>query len=125
MLFIQELEKFKDTDFEEIDNLKNENMNLKFLVKSYEERNLTITELEKKIRSQQTKFESEIKDIKSVYKEKIMHLKRKIKKIEERNELVQKGHRIVTEDNKDINDRVNIMNNNRPIIKLLLSRIQK
>ena len=100
-------------------------MNLKFLVKSYEERNLTITELEKKIRSQQTKFESEIKDIKSVYKEKIMHLKRKIKKIEERNELVQKGHRIVTEDNKDINDRVNIMNNNRPIIKLLLSRIQK
>jgi hypothetical protein len=43
-------------------------------VKSYEEHNLKIPELEKKLRSQKSKFETELKNIDSFYKEKIKSL---------------------------------------------------
>jgi hypothetical protein len=59
------------TDTKEIELLKSENSNLKLLIKSYEDRNNIIIELEKKLRSQQARYEKEVKDLESAYKEKI------------------------------------------------------
>ena len=50
-------------------DLKNENSNLKQLIKSYEERNISITELERKIREKQAKHEKELKDLDIKYKD--------------------------------------------------------
>lgn len=51
--------------------MKNENNNLKLLIKSYEERNNIIIDLEKKLRLQQARYEKEVKDLESAHKEKI------------------------------------------------------
>lgn len=56
-----------DSDY--FDNLKNENLSLKQIIKSYEERNISITELEKKIREKQAKHERELKELEAKYKE--------------------------------------------------------
>ena len=56
-----------NTDF--LENLKTENSNLKQLIKSYEERNFSIIELEKKIREKQSKHEKELKDLDSKFKD--------------------------------------------------------
>lgn len=58
-------------DNKEVDLLRSENNNLKLLIKSYEDRNNIIIELEKKLRSQQARYEKEVKDLESAYKEKI------------------------------------------------------
>ena len=51
--------------------MKNENNNLKLLIKSYEERNNIIIDLEKMLRLQQARYEKEVKDLESAHKEKI------------------------------------------------------
>lgn len=63
----------KESDYNE--NLKNENMNLKQIIKSYEERNISITELERKIREKQAKHEKELKDLEAKYKDVFIALK--------------------------------------------------
>ena len=54
-----------------MDLIKSENNNLKLLIKSYEDRNNIIIELEKKLRFQQARYEKEVKDLESAHKEKI------------------------------------------------------
>ena len=44
---------------------------MKLLIKSYEDRNNIIIELEKKLRMQQARYEKEVKDLETAYKEKI------------------------------------------------------
>jgi len=56
-----------DSDY--FENLKNENQSLKQIIKSYEERNISITELEKKIREKQAKHDRELKELEAKYKE--------------------------------------------------------
>lgn len=51
--------------------IKSENNNLKLLIKSYEDRNNIIIELEKKLRMQQARYEKEVKDLENAHKEKI------------------------------------------------------
>ena len=71
LFIVQQISKTKesnrDSDF--IMDLKNENSNLKQLIKSYEERNISITELERKIREKQAKHEKELKDLDIKYKD--------------------------------------------------------
>ena len=50
-------------------------MNLKQIIKSYEERNISITELERKIREKQAKHEKELKDLEAKYKDVFIALK--------------------------------------------------
>jgi uncharacterized protein involved in exopolysaccharide biosynthesis len=50
----------------EINNLKSENEGLKTLIKSYEERNINLSELEKKFRIKQANYEKEIDQYKEV-----------------------------------------------------------
>lgn len=59
----------ENNDIDYVENLKNENLNLKQIIKSYEERNISITELERKIREKQAKHEKELKDLEDKYKE--------------------------------------------------------
>ena len=73
----------------ELDHLKNENLSLKNLVETYEERNLNIFEIEKKIKFQQSKYKNELKEIQEkyedvniLYKQKIKKYKKKIKQYE-------------------------------------------
>ena len=63
----------KESDYNE--NLKNENMNLKQIIKSYEERKISITELERKIREKKAKQEKELKDLEAKYKDVFIALK--------------------------------------------------
>jgi hypothetical protein len=56
-------------DSDHFENLKNENQSLKQIIKSYEERNISITELEKKIREKQAKHDRELKELEAKYKE--------------------------------------------------------
>ena len=59
----------ENNDIDYVENLKNENLNLKQIIKSYEERNISITELERKIREKQAKHEKELKDLEDKYKD--------------------------------------------------------
>lgn len=52
-----------------VEALQKENTNLKQIIKSYEERNISITELERKIREKQAKHERELKELETKYKE--------------------------------------------------------
>jgi len=63
----------------EIYSLKQEVDSLRTVVKSYEERNINISDLEKKIRIKQAKFDNEVEQ----YKEKIKSLNKKIANYEE------------------------------------------
>ncbi len=72
--------KSKSENFDaEINNYKNEISHLNQLVKKYEEHNLKIPDLEKKIKMQKLKHEKELKDIEVYYKEKIKKYEEKIK----------------------------------------------
>jgi hypothetical protein len=55
----------------EIEFIKSENNNLKLLIKSYEDRNNIIIDLEKKLRLQQARYEKDVKELENAYKEKI------------------------------------------------------
>ena len=64
--------KFKGNfDSKEAELIKRENNNLKPSIKSDEEWNNIINHLEKKLRTQQAKFDKDIKDLEVSYKEKI------------------------------------------------------
>ncbi len=65
---------------QEIQNLKLEILQNNKLLKSYEENSLKMTELEKKLRNQNTKHEKDIK----IYAEKIKALNKKIEEYEEK-----------------------------------------
>ena len=54
-----------------MDLIKSENNNLKLLIKSYEDRNNIIIDLEKKLRLQQARYEKDVKELENAYKEKI------------------------------------------------------
>lgn len=60
-----------NVDLKEVELIKSENCNLKLLIKSYEERNNIISELEKKLHLQQMKYEKELRDLGLSYKDKI------------------------------------------------------
>lgn len=53
------------------------------LVNVYEEHNLKIPELEKKLKLLQAKYEKDMKELESIYKQKIKSLSRKLEKYEE------------------------------------------
>lgn len=71
----------KDT---ELNELKKEIANYKQILKSYEDQNLKISELEKKLRNQNIKNEKEIKSLESSYEDKIKSLNKKIISLEEK-----------------------------------------
>lgn len=62
----------------EITNYKKEIENLNKIIKTYEDHNLKIVDLEKKIRLIKVKHEKEIKEIEILYKEKINFMNKKI-----------------------------------------------
>jgi hypothetical protein len=62
----------------EVSCLKNEIGNLKLLLKSYEDQNLKLAELEKKLKTQNLKHDSEMKLLQDNYKMKIKHLTKKL-----------------------------------------------
>jgi hypothetical protein len=53
-------------------------------MKTYEDHNLKIPELEKKLRCQKTKYEKEIKEIETFYKEKLKLYNKKFNQYEEK-----------------------------------------
>jgi len=63
--------KIPNSEVREIEFIKSENNNLKLLIKSYEDRNNIIIDLEKKLRLQQARYEKDVKDLENAYKEKI------------------------------------------------------
>jgi|LauGreDrversion4_2_1035121.scaffolds.fasta_scaffold303064_1 hypothetical protein len=63
--------KIPTTESREIEFIKSENNNLKLLIKSYEDRNNIIIDLEKKLRLQQARYEKDVKELEIAYKEKI------------------------------------------------------
>jgi len=65
-----------------IENLKKENLNLKLLMKSYEDRSAQFKEVEEKYREKQTKYEKELVELEAKYKEKIRYLTKKLSKYE-------------------------------------------
>ena len=76
-MIIKQLNKYKDIKYDSInsellDNLKSENSNLKQLIKSYEDRNLTMKEIEKKYMEKQAKFDKDLIELEMKYKEVIM-----------------------------------------------------
>jgi hypothetical protein len=96
--------------------LRNELSQLKHLVKTYEEHNLKIPELEKKLRSQKTKYEKEIKTIESFYKDKIKAYSHKLNlnetenKIKSNHNTINNNSQYKTKDLHDDQDRVNVRN---------------
>jgi len=62
----------------ENENLKKEVDSLKKIIKSYEQKNLKTTELEKIIRNQQSKYDKQIEDIESNYREKIKYINKQL-----------------------------------------------
>jgi len=96
--------------------LRNELSQLKHLVKTYEEHNLKIPELEKKLRSQKTKYEKEIKTIESFYKDKIKAYSQKLNlnetenKIKSNHNTINNNSQYKTKDLHDDQDRVNVRN---------------
>jgi len=96
--------------------LRNELSQLKHLVKTYEEHNLKIPELEKKLRSQKTKYEKEIKTIESFYKDKIKAYSHKLNlnetenKIKSNHNTINNHSQYKTKDLQDDQDRVNVRN---------------
>lgn len=90
------------TDSGHVENMKNENINLKHIIKSYEERNISITELERKIREKQAKHEKELKDLEARYKEvNFSFLNKKLKNLSKklRNDDNSKNSVLLTKDN--------------------------
>ncbi len=63
---------------EEHQQLKNEISQLQKVVKTYEEHNLKIPELEKLVRTQKTTFEKEKQKIENFYKDKIKSYQKRI-----------------------------------------------
>jgi hypothetical protein len=102
--------------------------NLKYLVKSYEERNLNITDLEKKLRLQQSKHEKEIKEIEGKYKERLREMTKKIMRYEEKlkisnnttmikeNKTNENNKTELTIDNKDLIDRTMTNMRNKSLV---------
>jgi chromosome segregation ATPase len=80
---MQEQTARRTNDVEEIMGYKKQIADLSELVRTYEEHNLKIPQLEKKLRSQKAKYEGEIKTLDDSYKEKIAHLNKKFVKLEE------------------------------------------
>jgi hypothetical protein len=82
---------------------------LQQITKTYEEHNLKIPELEKKLRSQKAKHEKEIKNIESFYKEKLKAYSQKLNQYEEvktvSNHSTINNHSRVRDDDPD---RVNV-----------------
>jgi len=68
----------------EINELKKEVLNYKQILKSYEDQNLKISELEKKLRYQNIKNEKEIKTLESNYEQKINAFNKKVFSLEEK-----------------------------------------
>jgi predicted nucleic acid-binding Zn-ribbon protein len=73
----------KDKKDSEISQLKNEIQNLKHILKSYEDQALKLSDLEKKLRNQNTKHEKEMKTLEDKYKEKIKAFSNKLTSYEE------------------------------------------
>lgn len=98
----------KDKKDSEILSLKNEILNLKHILKSYEEQALKLSELEKKLKVQNSKHEKETKLIEDKYKEKIKTFSKKLLNYEEMLK-INTSFKTVRKDNKDDEmDRVNV-----------------
>jgi hypothetical protein len=63
--------------------MKSEILNLKQIIKSYEDQALKLSDLEKKLRNQNTRHEKEMKEIEDKYKDKIKVFSKKLSKYEE------------------------------------------
>ncbi len=76
----------------EILELKQENYNNLKVIESYEEQNIKLTELEKKLRNQQIKYEKEKKIQENLYQETIKNLNSKITNLEKELLIYKKNH---------------------------------
>jgi len=86
---------------------------LKQIIKSYEDRNISITELERKIREKQAKHEKELKELDSKYKDKLKYLNKKLKHDESsmKNLLTKENNTTdVTMDKNQLTDRALVRN---------------
>jgi hypothetical protein len=79
---------------------------LKHILKSYEEQSLKLSELEKKLRNQNTKHEKEMKVLEDKYKEKIKTFSKKLSSYEEMLKLNTSFKTIRREEDED---RVNVI----------------
>jgi len=91
-------------DSDHFENLKNENQSLKQIIKSYEERNISITELEKKIREKQAKHDRELKELEAKYKEIIYTIIYKIRQLNKRLKFEDSSKTLHTKDNTRVTD---------------------
>ena len=78
------------------------------MVKTYEEHNLKIPELEKKLRSHKAKYEKEIKEIELFYKEKMKLGNKKLPEYEEKSKILSGNINKLEKTIEDV-DRVNVL----------------
>jgi len=90
---------------EEHQQLKNEIAQLQKVVKTYEDHNLKIPELEKVVRTQKTNFEKEKQSIENFYKEKIKSYQKRLEHYDMLNSYKSEGSIRQLDDDLD---RVNV-----------------
>jgi hypothetical protein len=97
----EHIQSMKSSD---VENYKKQIDDLTAVVRTYEEHNLKIPILEKKLRAQKSKYESEIKALEESYKQKLDYMDKKLEKFEDR-PLVAKA-KVITKHEED--DQVNV-----------------
>ena len=113
-IFTQKLSQIKKTDpskdkkESEIGNLKSEIQNLKHILKSYEDQAIKLSDLEKKLRNQNTKHEKEMKSLEEKYKEKIKAFSMKLTSYEEMLKNNTTFRTLKKDKDEDDLDRVNV-----------------
>ncbi len=80
---------FKEKREIQFNSMRSEIQNLKHILKSYEDQAVKLSDLEKKLRNQNTRHEKEMKEIEEKYKDKIKIFSKKLSKYEEM--LIQKN----------------------------------
>lgn len=90
----------------EVTVLKNEVNNLKHILKSYEEQSVKISELEKKLRNQNTKHEKEMKRLEEKYKEKVKLFNKKLSTYED---MMKHNSSFKTVNIEEEEDKVNVI----------------
>lgn len=96
------------------------------MIKTYEEHNLKIPELEKKLRNQKAKYDKDIKELESFYKEKLKLKEKKISNLEDKLKSTILETSKLDRSNDEELDRVNVeyFSNNSIITFLVGMEIQ-
>jgi hypothetical protein len=92
--------------------MKSEILNLKQIIKSYEDQALKLSDLEKKLRNQNTRHEKEMKEIEDKYKDKIKVFSKKLSKYEEmlmhKNEIKERENLLLDNNNIKIHSSLKV-----------------